>query len=165
MLAVPAPLPGSAGGSPRNRQEIYQTIRVKPGTTGPTDTKKGALLNTNLKKFATTGAAAIAVAAPAMLFVGAGTAQAAPPSVTFTTNGLGIVAHVTDPANPPGAVEFCNYSSHVTGNPFLFPFFSPLELSGNTTSDLQILGIQTGTKYDVKVICPVGGQTNTTQNF
>ena len=123
-------------------------------------------MKTTVKKLATTVAAAAAVTAPAALFAGVGTAQAAaPPTVTFTTNAFGIVAHITDPGNPAGAIEFCNYSSHVSGNPFLFPFFSPVQLSGNTTSDLQILGIQTGTKYDVTVSCPVGGTTNTTQNF
>ena len=119
-------------------------------------------MKTTVKKLATTVAAAAAVTAPAALFAGVGTAQAAaPPTVTFTTNAFGIVAHITDPGNPAGAIEFCNYSSHVSGN----PFFSPVQLSGNTTSDLQILGIQTGTKYDVTVSCPVGGTTNTTQNF
>jgi hypothetical protein len=122
-------------------------------------------LNTNLKKLATTGAAAIAVAAPVALFVGAGMAQAAQPSVSYTNDAIGTVAHVADPSNPPGAIEICNYSSHVAGNPFLFPFFSPVQLSGTTASDLQILGIQTGTKYDVTVSCPVGGTKTFQQNY
>jgi hypothetical protein len=122
-------------------------------------------LNTNLKKLATTAAAAIAVAAPVVLFAGAGTAQAAQPSVSYTNNAFGTVAHVSDPANPPGAIEICNYSSHVAGNPFLFPFFSPVQVSGTTPSDLQILGIQTGTTYSVTISCPVGGTLNTTQTY
>jgi hypothetical protein len=121
-------------------------------------------MNTKLKKLATMGAAAIAVAAPAALFAGVGTAQAQP-IVAYTNNAFGTVARVGDPANPPGAIEVCNYSSHVAGQPLLFPFFSPIQLSGFTPSDLQILGIKTGTKYDVTVSCPVGGTTTFQQNF
>ena len=120
---------------------------------------------TNLKKLTTRGAAAVAVVVPAALFAGAGTAQAAQPAVSYTNNTIGTIAHISDPSNPPGAIELCNYSSHVAGNPFLFPFFSPVQLSGNTASDLQILGIQTGTRYDVTVSCPVGGTTTFQQNY
>jgi hypothetical protein len=122
-------------------------------------------LNTNLKKLATTGAAAIAVAAPAVLLAGAGTAQAAtPPTVGWTDNGLGTVAHIADPSNQNG-IETCFYSSNVAGNPLLFPFFSAVQVSGTTPADLPILGIRTGTTYDVVVTCPAGGQTKTTRSF
>jgi hypothetical protein len=123
-------------------------------------------MSTNLKKLATTVAAAAAVAAPAALFVGAGTAQAAtPPSVTYSNNAFGTIAHISDPANPAGSIEICHYSSHVKGNPFLFPFYSPVQVSGSTASDLQIFGLQTGTAYTVKVECNGGGSTTFTQNF
>jgi hypothetical protein len=119
----------------------------------------------NTKKLATLGAAAVAVAAPAALFAGAGTAYAAAPAVTYTNNAFGTIAHISDPGNPPGSIEFCNYSSHVKGNPLLFPFFSPVQLSGSTPSDLQIFGIQTGTPYTVTVSCNGGGSTTLTKNF
>jgi hypothetical protein len=149
----------------KNSPRVLAEGGAKAECTGPTTHDKGALMNTNLKKLATSGAAAVAVAVPAALFVGAGTAQAALPAVSYTNDGIGTVAHVSDPNNPPGAIEFCNYSSHVAGNPFLFPFFSPVQLSGKTASDLQILGIQTGTLYDVTVSCPVGGTVTFQQNY
>jgi len=117
----------------------------------------------NSKKLATIAGAAVAVAAPAALVFGAGTAQAT--AVSYSNNAIGTVAHVSDAANPAGAIEVCTYSSHVHNNPFLFPFFSTVELSGPTPSDLQILGIQTGTTYDVTVNCPVGGTKNFQQKY
>ena len=120
-------------------------------------------MNATAKKFAIVP---VAVGlASAALFAGAGTASAASPSASYINNGLGTVARISDPANPPGAVETCTYRSHVAGNPLLFPYFSPVVLSGPTPSDLQIFGIQTGTAYQVTISCPVGGTTSFTKNY
>jgi len=132
-------------------------------------TERNTSMNTthNRKKNLTTaglGVAAAIVVAPAVLFAGAGTAQAAP-LVNYSNDLIGTVAHVSDPANPPGAIEFCNYHSNVAGQPFAFPFDSPVQLDGPTPSDLQIPGIQTGTTWAVTVSCPVGGTHFFQQKF
>ena len=110
------------------------------------------------------GVAAAVVLAPAVLFASAGTAQAAP-FVNYTNDIIGTIAHVSDPSNPPGAIELCNYHSNVAGQPFAFPFDSPVQLDGPTPSDLQIPGIQTGTTWAVRVSCPVGGTHFFQQTF
>lgn len=110
------------------------------------------------------GVAAAVVVTPVVLFAGAGTAQAAP-FVSYTNDLIGTIAHVADPSNPPGAIEFCNYHSNVAGQPFAFPFDAPVQLDGPTPSDLQIPGIQTGTTWAVRVSCPVGGTQFFTQKF
>jgi hypothetical protein len=124
----------------------------------PTITKhhepKETAMNTNLKKLA--GAAAIAAGAAAALFGATGTAEAAV-LTNYTNNGLGTNVTVTDTANPQGAVEVCTYSSHAEGNPFLLPYFATVTLTGTTPSNLQIFGIQTGTKYTVNIFCPNSG--------
>jgi hypothetical protein len=119
-------------------------------------------MNTTLKKLA--AAAIVAAPAPALLFAGAGTAQAAP-SVTYNNNAFGTIANVSDPLNPAGSIEICHYSSHVAGSPLLFPYYTPVQLSGSTPSSVQIFGIQTGTTYTVTVKCPKGGTTTFNQTF
>ena len=111
-------------------------------------------MNTNLKKLA--GAAAIAAGTAAALFGATGTADAAV-LTNYTNNGLGTNVTVTDTANPQGAVEVCTYSSHAQGDPFLLPYFATVTLTGTTPSNLQIFGIQTGTKYTVNIFCPNSG--------
>jgi hypothetical protein len=111
-------------------------------------------MNTNLTKLA--GAAAIAAGTAAALFGATGTADAAV-LTNYTNNGLGTIVQVTDTANPAGSVEVCTYSSHAQGNPFLLPYFSAVTLTGTTPSNLQIFGIQTGTKYTVDIFCPNSG--------
>ena len=111
---------------------------------------------TNLKKLI--GASAIAAGAVAALFGATGSAQAAV-LTNYANNGLGTVVTVTDTANPAGQVEVCTYSSHAQGNPFLLPYFATVTLTGKTPSQLQIFGLQTGTKYQVTIFCPNSGTT------
>ena len=139
------------------------------GPMGGRDDPKGTSMNAghnpekNLTR-AGVGLAAAVLVAPVVLFAGAGTAQAAP-FISYTNDLIGTIAHVSDPSNPPGAIEFCNYHSNVAGQPFAFPFDSPVQLDGPTPSDLQIPGIQTGTTWAVRVSCPVGGTQVFTQKF
>jgi hypothetical protein len=116
--------------------------------------------NHNLKKKLVTsalGAAAAAVAAPAVLFAGAGIAQAQNPlpPPAYTNDLFGPVAWIFDPYNGPGQVEWCTYHSNLSGQPGVLPFDAPVSVDGNTVaSQLQIPGIQTGTQWDVTVTCP-----------
>ena len=121
-------------------------------------------MHTTIQKLATMGIGAAAIGTAATLFLGAGTANAAV-SANYKNNGFGTVVSVKDPANPPGAIEICSYKSHVKGNPFLFPYFSTVQLSGNTPSDLQNIGNQTCTSYSLTISCPFGGTTSFTKNF
>jgi hypothetical protein len=133
--------------------DVNREIGTTTDSPSPPRTKE-TTMNTNLKKLA--GAAAIAAGTAAALFGAAGTADAAL-LTSYTNNGLGTVVQVTDTANPDGAVETCTYSSHAQGNPFLLPYFSAVTLTGKTPSNLQIFGIQTGTKYTVDIFCPNSG--------
>ena len=116
-------------------------------------------MNTTLKKIAGTGA--IALGAAAVLIGATGTAQAAV-TASYQNNGLGTNVTVADSQNPVGSIEICTYRSHVAGAPLLFPYFTTVQLSGPTPTNVQIFGIQTGTTYKVTISCP---NTGTTSSF
>lgn len=107
------------------------------------------------------GTGAIALGATAALFGATGTAQAAV-SASYQNNGLGTNVTISDSANPVGAIEICTYSSHVAGAPLLLPYFTTVQLSGPTPSNVQIFGIQTGTTYSVTIKC---AGTGTVKSF
>jgi hypothetical protein len=114
----------------------------------------------NLKKKLVVSAigAGAAVAAPAVLFLGAGSAQANP-NVWYDNNLFGTVANIADPVNPAGATELCEYHSNGIAPTPPIPFDAPVELDGATPSQIQIPGIQTGSHWFVRVSCNVGGTT------
>ena len=111
---------------------------------------------TSTSVLAKLGAAAAAVAAPAMLFLGADTAHAA--STLNTTND---VAGVTVEIHSTGSEGLCFYSAEPwfgwqVAKPL--PVYKvPFVLQANQTHNLWFPGIQTGTTWKAKVECPVGG--------
>jgi hypothetical protein len=113
---------------------------------------------TNRKKSITAvlGAAVAALAAPAMLFLGSGTAQAA-----STLNTTSDAAGVTVEIHSTGSEGLCFYSAEpwfgwTTVKPL--PVYKvPFYLQANQSHNLWFPGIQTGTVWKAKVECPVGG--------
>ena len=123
-------------------------------------------MNAILKKTklrASAVSAAVAVALPAMLFAGAGTAHAANP-VQFTNDngtleviygggGLSVFATIVDTTNPPGVTEICHYHSIGVSPPTL-PFDADKLVTGpNPSTPLIILVPLLGDQYSVAVTC------------
>jgi len=106
--------------------------------------------------FAAVGGAIVAVAAPALLFTGAGTAQAAS-TLNTTSDALGVTVQI----HSTGSEGLCFYSAEpwfgwTTVKPvgvYKVPFY----LQANQDHNLWFPGIQTGTTWKAKVECPVGG--------
>ena len=102
------------------------------------------------------GAAAAAVAAPATILLGAGTAQAAS-TLNTTSDALGVTVEIQS----TGSEGLCFYSAEPwfgwqTVKPapvYKVPFY----LQANQTHKLWFPGIQTGTTWKAKVECPIGG--------
>jgi hypothetical protein len=134
-----------------------------PAHPGGRHTKERIVSTTNRKKFVSAAlAAAAAVAAPAALFLSAGTAQAetamrwgAEPSgfrMIITSYGM--------PGEPPSSGR-CTYTAvPVSVPPGVFP---PLpvhdfrfHLPENESRELFFPGIQTGTTWNVTVHCQYG---------
>jgi hypothetical protein len=92
------------------------------------------------------GAAAAALATPAVLFLGAGTAAAQSVNVTWTTWAGGITAHVQNNTAQSG---WCTYSSDWYVAP---PFYS----EANNTYDLAIPGPPENRQWNVHVNCDNG---------
>lgn len=102
------------------------------------------------------GAIAAAIAAPVMLFAGAGSAQAAS-TLNTTSDALGVTVHVQS----TGSEGLCFYSA--------VPWFGwsavkplpvygvPFQLQADQGHDLWFPGVQTGTTWKAKVECTVGG--------
>jgi hypothetical protein len=110
----------------------------------------------NRKKSVTAalGAAAAALAAPAMLFLGAGTAQSAT-LVTPESHALGVTVSILSDTQ----WGWCSY----TAEPMAWGPVKPLPVYGvpfhmepNVNHQLWFPGIQTGTKWDVTVKCDHG---------
>jgi hypothetical protein len=109
------------------------------------------------------GAAAVAVAAPALLSSGAGTAQALSPhsngpvTVTYDTGPGGLVANIQDTLNGAGT-EFCTYQSVGTGLQGPIPFNGGAFVTGNQNSGAVLIpGIPLFEPWRVSVSCPAGG--------
>jgi hypothetical protein len=155
------------------------------GPTGAATTDKENIMNTkpNRKKLVTSalGAAAAAVAVPAVLFAGTGTAEAADVnwapgvSIGIPTNAS-VEVTVTDNTNgAPGQWGSCLYTStpelgvaavatKLTGVPPLtHPFVLPKGHSAYFTigNDGELPAIMTGSLWHVHIECTSLGQTGT----
>jgi hypothetical protein len=105
------------------------------------------------------GATVAAAAVPALLFLGAGTAQAGAGAWT-TTDALGVTVHVYSwGASPSGG--WCTYSA----DPDIVPagilpplpvYGVPFYLQPGGNHDLWFPGIQTGTTWAVDINCAEG---------
>jgi hypothetical protein len=107
------------------------------------------------------GAAVAAVAVPASLFAGAGTAQAFT-FVTTNTDALGVTVHVHSFGGPASS-GWCSYTAVPTTGPGVPVYGVPFYLQENGTHDLWFPGIQTGTTWAVDVSC-TGGVNSATQH-
>ena len=111
------------------------------------------------------GAAAASVAAPAMLFLGAGTAAAAGNALDVwgTSAPGGVNVFVTTPAD--GLSGWCTYSSFVRGNPIGKPLpaidvpFYLGSVGGVNSALLWFPSYPTGSTWDTTVSCPNGAMT------
>ena len=99
---------------------------------------------------------AAALVAPAMLFLGTGTAQAAS-NLETTSDALGVTVKITS----TGSAGLCHY----TAEPWFgwavvkpLPVYNvPFLLQGGESYNLWFPGIQTGATWKAKVECPIGG--------
>ena len=114
-------------------------------------------MRTTRKSVRTVVSTAIAaVAAPAMLMVGADSAQAAT-TLNTASDALGITVEV----NSTGSHGLCRYTAEPwfgwqTVKPL--PVYGvPFYLQANQTHKLRFPGVQTGTTWKAKVECEVGG--------
>jgi hypothetical protein len=106
------------------------------------------------------GAAAAAVATPAVLFAGAGTAQA-DTYVWSDPDGFGTNVHIQNMSPSDG---WCTYRA-IPQNSALLPYVSlPFKLLANQTYDLQTFGFPTGTGWVPTVTCDNGGSQVTQWN-
>jgi hypothetical protein len=130
----------------------------------------------NLKKLriSALGAAAVAVAAPALVFVGAGTAQALTPAsngpvrITYDTGPAGLVANIRDVANnnPGDPTEFCTYDSVGTGLQGPIPFNGGAFVTGAVNSGAVLIpGIPLNEPWQVTVSCPKGGSFTFSETY
>ena len=111
------------------------------------------------------GAVAASVAAPAMLFLGAGTAAAAGNALDVwgTSGPGGVNVFVTTPAD--GLSGWCTYSSFVRGNPIGKPLpaidvpFYLGSVGGMNSALLWFPSYPTGSTWDTTVSCPNGAMT------
>ena len=111
------------------------------------------------------GAVAASVAAPAMLFLGAGTAAAAGNALAVwgTSAPGGVNVFVTTPAD--GLSGWCTYSSFVRGNPIGKPLpaidvpFYLGSVGGMNSALLWFPSYPTGSTWDTTVSCPNGAMT------
>ncbi|MBV9091527.1 MAG: hypothetical protein JO044_16755 [Mycobacteriaceae bacterium] len=131
--------------------------------------------NTSMKRLASAvGIAAAAVATPAVLLAGAGTAQAdASPiansngkvEVIYASNPFGLNASILDATNPANVTERCHYHSNGTGITPADPFDADVFPNGPTPVNLFIPGIQTGGTWTVTVSCDSGGAFNFPETY
>lgn len=95
-------------------------------------------------------------AAAATLFGGAGAAQAAS-TINTTSDALGVTVKVQS----FGSEGLCLYSAEPwfgwTGIKPLPVYNVPFQLQANQSYNLWFPGIQTGTTWKAKVVCPIGG--------
>jgi hypothetical protein len=106
-----------------------------------------------------------AAAAPALLFAGAGTAQALT-WVNTNTDALGVTIHVFSWGGPASSGT-CFYTAVPSAVPAgvippLPVYGMPFQLQENGTHDIWFPGIQTGTTWDVSIDC-TGGVDSPTQ--
>jgi hypothetical protein len=100
---------------------------------------------------------ATAAMAPAVLFFGAGTAQADQLRVHTNATFGGVTITVADLTNPPSNLGGCVYQStpNTTGIPYFGP---PFELNSSQRSFQWFApGLETGTTWTIAVNCANGG--------
>lgn len=107
------------------------------------------------------GAAAATMAAPALLFVGAGTAQAAT-TVGTTSDAFGVTVNV----DSTGSHGWCRYSAEPiftpAGNLKPLPVYGvPFHLQPGASHNLWFPGIQTGSLWNIQVGCDNGAAVDT----
>ncbi|HYZ66761.1 MAG TPA: hypothetical protein VE666_02970 [Mycobacterium sp.] len=113
---------------------------------------------TNRKKSVTAvlGTVAAALAAPAMLFLGSGSAQAAS-TLDTTSDALGVTVEIHSTGSEGlglySAEPWFGWSTVKPLPVYKVPFY----LQANQSHTLWFPGIQTGTTWKAKVECPVGG--------
>lgn len=120
---------------------------------------------TTTSVFAKLGVLAAAVAAPASLFLGAGTAQADIwASAMSAPGGVDVLIHSPDlPADAPSG--WCTYTSTVRGNPIGKPLPAinvPFYLREGGAARLWFPSFPTGSTWDITVNCPNTGPQFTT---
>jgi hypothetical protein len=118
-----------------------------------TNTRKKSVL-------AAVGAAAAAAAIPAILFAGAGTAQAET-FVSPISDAFGVTVFVGSNAWDPSS-GWCTYTA-VPNGPGVPVYGLPFYLQEGATHKLWFPGIQTGTTWNVTVDCPNGTDSPTQQ--
>lgn len=118
-------------------------------------------MSINGRKSVTTrlGAAVAAVAAPAMLLLGAGNAHADPANnnvlrAWWDVIPEGLHAHVQ---NKTAQGAQCNYSAY-PGQPFIAGYRHDFYLPPGGTVDWVIPGVPTGTGWQTNIHCPGIGQ-------
>jgi hypothetical protein len=115
-------------------------------------------MNTNNRKKSVTaalGAAVAALAAPAMLFLGTGTAQAGT-LVTPETNALGVTVSVYSDTQS----GWCKYSAWPTSWGAVKPLpvsNVPFHMEHKVNHQMWFPGIQTGSTWTAKTECQFGG--------
>jgi hypothetical protein len=107
-------------------------------------------------------AMAVAAAAPAALFLGAGSARADNilASARSAPGGVDVLiwAPAADPADAPSG--WCTYTSTVRGNPIGKPLPAinvPFYLPASNSARLWFPSYPTGSTWDIKVSCPNSG--------
>jgi len=120
---------------------------------------------TTTSMLAKLGAMTAAVAAPAALFLGAGTAQAAIwASAMAAPGGVDVLIHSPNvPADAPSG--WCTFTSRVRGNPWGKPLPAtdvPFYLPPGGGARLWLPSYPTGSTWDVTVNCPNTGPQLTT---
>jgi hypothetical protein len=111
------------------------------------------------------GAVATGAAASAMLFAGAGTAQAST-TVSATTDAFGVTIQVRSvgPGKSSGPCRYTaipDYATTPAGKLPPLPVYNvPFDLTAGGKHNLWFPGLQTGTKWDVTVDCDGMGTTD-----
>lgn len=104
------------------------------------------------------GATVAAAAVPALLVLGAGTAQAGTSAWT-TTDALGVTVHISS-WGAPASSGWCTYTAIPQG-PGVPVYGVPFLLQEGGNHDLWFPGVQTGTTWNVSVHCPNGTDSPT----
>jgi hypothetical protein len=157
---------------PENRIRQKSVRCVRSGCTylckwpagGRDDTRENIMATTSI--LAQLSATTAALAASAMLFLGAGTAQAdILARATAAPGGVDvlILSDDDDPANAPSG--WCTYTSTVRGNPIGKPLPAinvPIYVQARVPSRLWFPSFPTGSTWDIKVNCPNAGPQFTT---
>jgi hypothetical protein len=114
------------------------------------------------KRASCIGAIAVAVIAPAVLLLGAGTASASiGVNATSAPGGVDVWIASWGDGNGPAPSGWCTYTSTVDGDPagkplpaINVPFYMAPDNAGNGKSRLWFPSYPTGATWDITVNCP-----------